>query len=69
MESEEIMLDVRMNDLLQQIRRLDAMIAFHHQHSGDLSTIRQYEAMKADFIDKANQTLKSYHVQLVAVSA
>ncbi|AQG78606.1 hypothetical protein [Spirosoma montaniterrae] len=66
METEEVTLDIRMNDLLQQVRRLDEMITFHQQHSGDAATIRQYEFMKADFIDKANQALKAYHVQLIA---
>jgi hypothetical protein len=54
MESEEMALDVRLNDLLAKL------IEFHQQHSGDSSTITQYEYMKADFISKMNQTLKAY---------
>ena len=65
MESEELSLDIRLNDLLEQIKSLNDMIEFHRQHSGDLSMITQYEYMKADFINKMNQTLKVYRVQIV----
>ncbi|CAN5232066.1 hypothetical protein BH09BAC4_BH09BAC4_48720 [soil metagenome] len=66
MESEEMALDVRLNDLLEQIKSLNEMIEFHQQHSEDLSMITQYEYMKADFIRKMNQTLKAYQLQVVA---
>ncbi|MFD2569498.1 hypothetical protein ACFSUS_02575 [Spirosoma soli] len=66
MEAEELPLDVHLNDLLRQIRQLDEMIEFHRNHSSDSSMISQYEYMKADYIDKANQTLKAYRVKLIA---
>jgi hypothetical protein len=69
MEAEELPLDVHLNDLLQEIRQLDEMIEFHRNHSGDSSMISQYEHMKANFIDKANQTLTTYRVKLIATSA
>ncbi|GAB2589473.1 hypothetical protein [Spirosoma areae] len=68
MESEEMTLDVRLNDLLKQIKSLNEMIEFHQQHSNDSSMITQYEYMKTDFISKMNQTLKAYRLEVVATS-
>lgn len=65
MESEKKIVDIRLNDLLEQIKSLNEMIEFHQRHSGDSSMISQYESMKIDFINKMNQTLENYHLKVV----
>lgn len=40
---------IRIGDILEQIASLNRRIAFHREHNGNASTIRQYEEMREDF--------------------
>jgi len=46
----------RISDILEQIDKLNNMVKFHKNESGELSMMHQYQAMRSDFLEEL-QTL------------
>lgn len=59
--SDEII--VRISEILEQVDKLNRQIAFHKQHEGDLSTIRQYEYLRVRFARELQDLLREYHLK------
>lgn len=53
---------IRISDILEQIEKLNNMVEFHQTHSGDDSTIRQYEYMRQQFVEELDELLKSFQL-------
>jgi len=69
--SEQIIGDedmLRVLDILQQVRRLNDMIAFHQENAGQTLMLRQYEEMRDKFMSELKTILSTFklEVQLAA---
>ncbi len=51
---------VRIGDILEQIASLNRRIAFHLEHNGNASTIKQYEEMREDFANELRELFRDF---------
>ncbi len=54
----------RISDIIEQIEELNNMIEFHRTHQGDASTISQYEEMRNEFVNKLNDLMKEFKLDV-----
>lgn len=53
---------VRITDILEQIQKLNKMIAMHNEHSQDGFMGRQYEFMKGQFMKELKTLLENMEI-------
>lgn len=53
---------IRVSDILEQIEKLNKMIDFHLNQSGEDSMRRQYEHMRQQFVEELDDLLKSFQL-------
>ena len=54
----------RASDILEQINTLNEMIDFHQNESKELSMMRQYEAMREDFLKELGNILNDFKINI-----
>jgi len=54
----------RLSDILEQIEKLNQMIEFHRNKSGELSMMRQYEEMKQGFMEELKELLSEFKIEI-----
>jgi len=54
----------RVSDILEQIERLNQMVAFHRDESKELSMMRQYEEMRRGFLDELKSILADFKIDI-----
>jgi len=54
----------RLSDILEQIEKLNQMIEFHRNKSGELSMMRQYEEMKQGFMEEVKELLSEFKIEI-----
>ncbi|MGB3776967.1 MAG: hypothetical protein WA960_01305 [Tunicatimonas sp.] len=54
----------RVSDILEQIERLNHMIDFHKDQSGEASMMRQYEDMRSEFLKELETLLASFKINI-----
>ena len=54
----------RVSDILEQIERLNHMIDFHKDQSGEASMMRQYEDMRNEFLKELETLLASFKINI-----
>ncbi|MEM9888589.1 MAG: hypothetical protein AAF849_22020 [Bacteroidota bacterium] len=61
----------RVFDILEQIGQLNVMVNFHRDQSKELSMMRQYESMRADFLKELKAVLNDFkiNVQIEGIAA
>jgi len=59
----------RVSDLLEQIDRLNQMIEFHKNKSGELSMMRQYEEMRNEFLTELKEILTNFKIEIKGLAA
>lgn len=52
----------RISDVLEQIDKLNSMVKFHKNESGELSMMRQYQAMRSDFLEELQMLLTQFDI-------
>ena len=52
----------RASDILEQINKLNDMVDFHKNESNELSMMRQYEAMREDFLKELESILSEFKI-------
>jgi hypothetical protein len=59
----------RVSDILEQIERLNQMVAFHRDESKEFSMMRQYEEMRSGFLDELKSILADFKIEVEIRSA
>lgn len=54
----------RASDILEQINNLNEMVDFHKNESKELSMMRQYEAMREDFLKELENILTEFKINI-----
>ncbi len=54
----------RASDILEQINKLNEMVDFHKNESKELSMVRQYEAMREDFLKELERILNEFRINI-----
>ncbi len=54
----------RASDILEQINKLNEMVDFHKNESKELSMMRQYEAMREDFLKELEKILTEFKIKI-----
>lgn len=54
----------RVSDILEQIERLNQMVDFHKNESGEESMMRQYEDMRNEFLRELETLLSSFKINV-----
>ena len=54
----------RASDILEQISDLNDMVDFHKNKSKELSMMRQYEAMREDFLKELESILSEFKINI-----
>lgn len=54
----------RISDILEQIEKLNQMIEFHKNESGEQSMMRQYEEMKQRFVEELKELLSAFKIEV-----
>lgn len=54
----------RVSDILEQIEKLNQMIDFHKNKSGEESMQRQYEEMKQRFVEELSALLAEFDINV-----
>lgn len=54
----------RASDILEQINKLNEMIDFHKNESKELSMMRQYEAIREDFLKELERILNEFKINV-----
>lgn len=54
----------RVSDILEQIERLNHMIDFHKDQSGEVSMMHQYEDMRNEFLRELETLLSSFKINV-----
>lgn len=54
----------RLSEILEQIEKLNQMIEFHRNKSGELSMMRQYEEMKQGFMEELKELLSEFKIEI-----
>jgi len=52
----------RISDILEQIDKLNNMVKFHKNESGELSMMRQYQSMRSDFLEELQTLLTQFDI-------
>lgn len=68
---EKIIMDndlARVLDLLEQIKKLNKMIAMHQDQSGDAFMVSQYQDMKNRFLVELKALLSDYEIEVIIKS-
>lgn len=60
---------VRVSDILEQIGRLNKMISFHQNESGEASMLRQYQSLRAEFMQELETLLASFDIKIQPTAA
>lgn len=55
---------IRILDLLEQVKKVNAMIDLHRSQSGDEFMIHQYEDMKQRFLTELKDLLSEFEIQV-----
>ncbi len=53
----------RVSDILEQISKLNEMIDFHKNQSGEKSMLKQYEEMKEEFVVELEELLSNFKIK------
>ncbi|MCB0649814.1 MAG: hypothetical protein KDC85_00910 [Saprospiraceae bacterium] len=65
MDSKKIQENIaRASDILEQINNLNEMVDFHKNESKELSMMRQYEAMREDFLKELENILTEFKINI-----
>ncbi|MCU0345521.1 MAG: hypothetical protein MUC59_01175 [Saprospiraceae bacterium] len=65
MANEEIIgPNIRVADILEQIERLDKMIAFHKMHAPDDAMLKQYQYLRRRYSLELTRLMKMYNFHL-----
>ena len=65
MDSKKIQENIaRASDILEQINDLNEMVDFHKNESKELSMMRQYEAMREDFLKELENILTEFKINI-----
>jgi hypothetical protein len=59
----------RISDLLEQVERLNAMVDFHKNKSGEASMMRQYEEMRQEFLQELAGLLADFRIEVKMTAA
>jgi hypothetical protein len=59
--------NIRVADVLEQIERLDKMIAFHKANSRDDAMLKQYQYLRLRYFRELAKLMKQYNFQLSAL--
>ena len=54
----------RISDFLEQIERLNEMVDFHKNKSGEKSMMRQYEEMRREFLQELVELLANFRIEV-----
>lgn len=54
----------RVADILEQVDKLNQMIEFHRDQSGEMSMARQYEEMRSEFLDELRDILSNFNIDI-----
>ena len=54
----------RVADILEQVDKLNHMIEFHRDQSGEMSMVRQYEEMRSEFLDELREILSNFNIDI-----
>lgn len=54
----------RASDILEQINKLNEMVDFHKNESKELSMMRQYEAIRKDFLKELENILNKFNIDI-----
>ncbi len=54
----------RASDILEQINKLNEMVDFHKNESKELSMMRQYEAIREDFLKELENILNKFNINI-----
>ena len=54
----------RVSDILEQLNKLNEMVDFHRNESKELSMMRQYEFMRADFLKELEFILNQFKINV-----
>ena len=54
----------RISDILEQIERLNQMVDFHKNQSGEESMMRQYEDMRNEFLRELETLLSTFKINV-----
>lgn len=54
----------RVADILEQVDKLNHMIEFHRDHSGEISMARQYEEMRGEFLNELRDILSNFNIDI-----
>jgi uncharacterized protein YdcH (DUF465 family) len=54
----------RVADILEQVDKLNHMIEFHLEQSGETSMARQYEEMRSEFLDELREILSNFNIDI-----
>ena len=52
----------RISDILEQVDKLNNMVDFHKNESKELSMMRQYQAMRSEFLEELKTLLTDFHI-------
>ena len=54
----------RVADILEQVDKLNHMIEFHRDQSGEKSMVKQYEEMRSEFLDELREILSNFDIDI-----
>lgn len=54
----------RISDILEQIERLNEMVDFHKNKSGERSMLRQYEDMRQEFFLELEKLMADFRIEV-----
>ncbi|MBK9018277.1 MAG: hypothetical protein IPM82_31865 [Saprospiraceae bacterium] len=61
--------NIRVADILEQIERLDKMIAFHKEYSPDDAMLKQYQYLRRRYSLELTRLMKRYNFHLTAIKS
>ena len=60
---------VRVSDILEQIDKLNQMIDFHKNESGEASMLSQYQEMRDEFLSELREILSKFKIEIKGLAA
>jgi len=54
----------RISDILEQVDKLNNMVDYHKNESKELSMMRQYQAMRSEFLEELKTLLTDFRVSV-----
>lgn len=64
LQEEPVSINIQVADVLEQVDKLDKMIAFHKQHSPDDAMLKQYQYLRRRYARELSKLMAHYHFQL-----